>query len=452
MSKTKKSATQARLGKEAAERGAKMAKQKAARLAAEAKKPALANQRPLSAIEADIAATQTDDTANLIRRGEYLIEAKEQIEHGDWTRWLSANFDLSERTAQSQMQVARYVAGLGKNETIAVLNLSKAVLYAMSYGDYHADYIPAILQQAGKQFLTPRGVKRVIYKYKEAHKTPEEREAERLVAQERCNLIAKANLKWVPDGDDDGSGGLKVETPDYIYKIVPKGEDDGDNKVWEPQRWWKNGINIHCPLTSWENVPLDVAIAACAKDVIEEAAQKAEAETEPASGATDESETSDTTSGAADEFETEPSPKAAPVEQLPTQADLTEAEQRLRAAAAAIADVDVEMAEQFRALAAIIKDIDIEAVTNAPAEFIRQVGAELAEAFANEVLTKLDVVTKPSLAGLDAGQIVDELLALPKHTLDAVMHDFERERAAKTVAVAPNDEVDETATPKVERK
>ena len=36
------------------------------------------------------------------------------------------------------MQVARYVAGLAKNETIAVLNLSKSALYTMSHGDYHA--------------------------------------------------------------------------------------------------------------------------------------------------------------------------------------------------------------------------------------------------------------------------------------------------------------------------
>jgi hypothetical protein len=133
-------------------------------------KPALPNRRPLSAIEADIIATQTNDAASLIKRGEYLIEAKEseQIEHGDWTRWLSNNFDLSERTAQSQMQVARYVAGLAKSAKIAVLNLSKSALYKMSHGDYHADCIPAILQEAGKRFLTPRDAKRVIYKYQES--------------------------------------------------------------------------------------------------------------------------------------------------------------------------------------------------------------------------------------------------------------------------------------------
>jgi hypothetical protein len=118
MSKTKKSATQVRLDQEAVERASKMGKQKEARLAAEREKPALPNRRPLSAIEADIAATQTDDTANLIRRGEYLIEAKEQIDHGDWTRWLSNNFDLSERTAQSQMQVARYVPGSAKTKRL----------------------------------------------------------------------------------------------------------------------------------------------------------------------------------------------------------------------------------------------------------------------------------------------------------------------------------------------
>ena len=90
-------------------------------------KPALPNWRTLSAIEADIIATQTNDAASLFKRGQYLIEAKEseQIAHGEWTRWLSNNFDLGERTAQSQMQVARFVAGLGKNEKIAVLNLSE---------------------------------------------------------------------------------------------------------------------------------------------------------------------------------------------------------------------------------------------------------------------------------------------------------------------------------------
>ena len=102
----------------------------------------------------------------------------------------------------------------------------------------------------------------------------------------------------MPDGDD---GGLKVETPDYIYKIVGQGEDDGDNKVWEPQRWWKDGSR-YSPLTAHGGaVPLDVAKAVCAKDVIEEAAQEAEWE---AAQETEGSETSDLASEPADGSET----------------------------------------------------------------------------------------------------------------------------------------------------
>ncbi len=155
-------------------------------------------------------------------------------------------------------------------------------------------------------------MKRVVYEYREEHKTPEEREAERLAAEERRDLIAKADLHWLPDGD---AGDLKVETPDYIYKIAGRGEDDGDNKVWAPQRWSKDG-KLYSPLASHEGnaFPLDFAKAICAEDAIREAAQKGSETSEPAS---EESETSD--SGAADEPETsEPAPvdEPAPVNDL----------------------------------------------------------------------------------------------------------------------------------------
>jgi hypothetical protein len=39
--------------------------------------------------------------------GEMLIEAKEQVGYGGWGRWLTKNFDLSERTARDYMRWAR---------------------------------------------------------------------------------------------------------------------------------------------------------------------------------------------------------------------------------------------------------------------------------------------------------------------------------------------------------
>jgi hypothetical protein len=55
---------------------------------------------------------QQGDTAgreHYRRAGEMLIEAKDsgQVAHGSWSRWLTKNFDLSQRTAQIYMQWAR---------------------------------------------------------------------------------------------------------------------------------------------------------------------------------------------------------------------------------------------------------------------------------------------------------------------------------------------------------
>src|SRR5262245_57417191 len=41
------------------------------------------------------------------RAGEMLIEAKDQVAHGSWARWLTKNFELSQTTAKRYMRLAR---------------------------------------------------------------------------------------------------------------------------------------------------------------------------------------------------------------------------------------------------------------------------------------------------------------------------------------------------------
>jgi hypothetical protein len=53
---------------------------------------------------------QQGDTAgrdHYRRAGEMLIEAKDQVGHGGWGRWLSKNFELSQSTAGVYMRLAR---------------------------------------------------------------------------------------------------------------------------------------------------------------------------------------------------------------------------------------------------------------------------------------------------------------------------------------------------------
>jgi hypothetical protein len=88
----------------------------------------------------------------------------------------------------------------------------------------------------------------------------------------------------------------------------------------------------------------------------------------------------------------------------------------------------------------------IEVHIDNPRVFIESVGAPQAEFFARAILAVLGVVwgepsparseapvAKP-LSGLDAGQIVDLILELPKGKVNAIVHDLVRETTAKPVA------------------
>ena len=51
------------------------------------KKPK-APARELVTIVAEIHETFRNDTASVVKRGELIIEAKQQVKHGEWLQWL----------------------------------------------------------------------------------------------------------------------------------------------------------------------------------------------------------------------------------------------------------------------------------------------------------------------------------------------------------------------------
>jgi Protein of unknown function (DUF3102) len=65
--------------------------------------------------------------AHARRCGELLIEAKRQVDFGDWLTWLQANCTVAVRTAQAYMQVARDWNKLEENATVAHLSLKDAL-------------------------------------------------------------------------------------------------------------------------------------------------------------------------------------------------------------------------------------------------------------------------------------------------------------------------------------
>jgi hypothetical protein len=65
--------------------------------------------------------------AHARRCGELLIEAKSQVQHGEWLTWLNVNCTVAARTAQAYMQVARDWSKLEESATVADLSLKDAL-------------------------------------------------------------------------------------------------------------------------------------------------------------------------------------------------------------------------------------------------------------------------------------------------------------------------------------
>ena len=78
--------------------------------------------------------------------GELLIQAKAQVEHGQWANWLNANVQFSERTAQGYMRLVRELPKLDdeKAQRVAVMPLRQALKAIADQDDVKVEYDPEL--------------------------------------------------------------------------------------------------------------------------------------------------------------------------------------------------------------------------------------------------------------------------------------------------------------------
>jgi hypothetical protein len=107
--------------------------------------------RDLATIAHDLNKTYRTETEAIVNRGRCLIEAKAQVDHGQWEKWLADYFpERDARTAQRYMKAARWAA---KNDTSVVFNLEVQVLYDLSDGDYGQKTVTAVLKAAETEWI-----------------------------------------------------------------------------------------------------------------------------------------------------------------------------------------------------------------------------------------------------------------------------------------------------------
>lgn len=124
--------------------------------------------RTLAVIADDIRSALKFDTANAIRIGNLLIEARAKVKkHGRWLPWLKQEFSISDRTAQKYTKAAKFVA---KYELSSDLKLSPSALYLLSEDaawnwcdkDDRARATTAVLRAAATEYIEQERAQEII--------------------------------------------------------------------------------------------------------------------------------------------------------------------------------------------------------------------------------------------------------------------------------------------------
>src|SRR6266700_3589333 len=103
--------------------------------------------RSLDVIGGELQPLLKAETTNIIGIGKLLIEAKAQLEHGQWLPWLKANFGSDERTARNYMTAAKLAAKSESDSDLKLtdLKLKPGALYNL--GDMEPKVIAAALDE-----------------------------------------------------------------------------------------------------------------------------------------------------------------------------------------------------------------------------------------------------------------------------------------------------------------
>ena len=94
---------------------------------------------------AEIRSLMHRTTEQIILIGEHLQEVKARLDHGQFGRWLEAEFDWDIRTAQRLMRVAERF----KNDSVSHLHLTATTLYLLAAPSTPDSAVEEVLERAG---------------------------------------------------------------------------------------------------------------------------------------------------------------------------------------------------------------------------------------------------------------------------------------------------------------
>lgn len=182
---------------------------------------------------------------NIIEIGRCLIEAKAQLNHGEWQIWLQEKAEISIRRAEIFMRLANEMGE--KTNTYSFLTYSKALALLAVPADEREDFIEATHTVAGQEKtvdeMSVRELKKVIRERDEALKQLEDRGKANMMLCEDVKA-----LKQMCADRDEANGLLRADLDAAERKIADKDK----------------------ALRELESRPVDVAVAEPTEEQLEE--------------------------------------------------------------------------------------------------------------------------------------------------------------------------------------
>src|SRR5712671_6813941 len=225
------------------------------------------NRRSLKTIEASLAKSLAAKDKSELECGQWLIEAKDQLEHGEWLTWLDAHFPHSVSTAERWVGVAALCTKFVK---LTNLKITKGGLYALADEIDEIDdrIISAIVKAAAEspKWIKEHDIRPILYREREAKKLKREAKERGITAaelkqereqqaqerqrrqeewqREQAEAVVEADaiLDAPPDDDDDDAPPQPVEAPvgerpsqdKFVYDTLTNAVERLDTIVSKP--------------------------------------------------------------------------------------------------------------------------------------------------------------------------------------------------------------------------
>lgn len=223
--------------------------------------------RSIEVIENEIIFFKAQASASMLEIGRRLIEAKEQLPHGQWQKWLAEKVAFSERSAQRFMRIAEgysnadNLTGLGATKALQLLAFEE-----VEREEFLAEKHEVNGEEKTVQEMTSAELDEAIRAMKQAQAELAKVKQEKLDAEVRAENFAKDAEKAKADADIAKASGKKMAED---MKILKGNLKDQKEQVEQSSA---EADKLRRELEELRNKPVEIAVQSPTEEQIAEAA------------------------------------------------------------------------------------------------------------------------------------------------------------------------------------